>query len=57
MQRDTLAVAHKYEQEAKEKLRRMNIMAAGLEVAGAKKPQAASEVWYEDTRGGIETQG
>lgn len=39
MQHNALEVAHKYEEEAKERLRRINIVAAGLEVPAAKKQQ------------------
>ncbi|KAM0253391.1 hypothetical protein ACHAQJ_007286 [Trichoderma viride] len=55
VQTNALAVARKYEQEAKERLRRMNIIAAGLEVVGLKKQQSGGvggpepdEAWYED---------
>lgn len=53
MQKEALDVARKYEEEAKERLRRMNIMAAGLEVTSGKKAaglarQNVDEVWYED---------
>lgn len=50
MQKKALEVARQYEQEAKERLRRMSLMAAGLEVAGHKKQGARviDEVWYED---------
>lgn len=55
MQTNALAVARKYEQEAKERLRRMNIIVAGLEVSGAKKQPAGGvggpeldEAWYEE---------
>lgn len=46
-----MEAAHKYEQEAKERLRRMNIIAAGLEVVGGRKPTGSRQVdetWYED---------
>lgn len=59
MQTNALAVARKYEQEAKERLRRVNLIVAGLEVSGAKKQPGApvgggvggpevEEAWYED---------
>lgn len=51
MQKEALEAAHKYEQEAKERLRRMNIIAAGLEVVGGRKPTGSRQVdetWYED---------
>ncbi|KAK5997465.1 COP9 signalosome complex subunit 1 [Cladobotryum mycophilum] len=54
MQSNALNIARRYEQEAKERLRRMNIIAAGLEVAGAKKNAASTaggstleEAWFE----------
>lgn len=37
MQRQALEVAQRYEEEAKERLRRMGILAAGLEVAGGRR--------------------
>lgn len=37
MQKNALQVAHKYEKEAKERLRRLSLMSAGLEVIGSKK--------------------
>ncbi|RFU76853.1 cop9 signalosome subunit 1 [Trichoderma arundinaceum] len=59
-QTNALAVARKYEQEAKERLRRMNIIAAGLDISGAKKPSAGvvgapefDEAWYEESTGRI----
>ena len=36
MQKTALEVAVKYEQEAKERLRRMSLLAAGLEAVGEK---------------------
>lgn len=56
VQTNALSVARKYEQEAKERLRRMNIIAAGLEVSGVKKQPGGAggheveEAWYEDPR-------
>lgn len=57
VQTNALHVARKYEQEAKERLRRMNIIAAGLEVIGVKKPQSGGvggaepdEAWFEQNR-------
>lgn len=37
MQKTALEVAVKYEQEAKERLRRMSLLAAGLEAVGEKQ--------------------
>ncbi|KAL7789797.1 PCI domain-containing protein [Trichoderma ceciliae] len=56
VQTNALAVARKYEQEAKERLRRMNIIAAGLEVSGGVKKQSTGgvgapeldEAWYDE---------
>ena len=58
MQKEALQVAVKYEREARERLRRISIVAAGLDVVGARKdsgggPAAGSshdEAWYEDSR-------
>ncbi|GFP58939.1 hypothetical protein ACSS6W_008293 [Trichoderma asperelloides] len=57
VQTNALHVARKYELEAKERLRRMNIIAAGLEVIGVKKPQTGGvggpepdEAWFEENR-------
>ncbi|KAK7402633.1 hypothetical protein QQX98_011613 [Neonectria punicea] len=67
MQKQALAVARHYEQEAKERLRRMSLMAAGLEVAGNKKQHGGQgprpgidEAWYDDVKSlasGVEAQG
>ncbi|KAF4962065.1 hypothetical protein FSARC_9832 [Fusarium sarcochroum] len=65
MQKQAIAVASQYEQEAKERLRRMSIIAAGLEVAGKRQPHAGhigrgiDEQWYDDAKapgqpGGVE---
>ena len=55
MQTNALAVARKYEQEAKERLRRMNVVVAGLEVSSSRKQPSGGvggpeleEAWYED---------
>lgn len=55
MQKEALQVARSYEQEAKERLRRINLMAAGLEVVGSRKlpPEQAptvslDEAWYDE---------
>lgn len=55
MQKKALEVARKYEQEAKERLRRMSIIAAGLEVPASRRQMAGEaaaidETWYEDPR-------
>lgn len=71
MQREALEVARKYEQDAKERLRRISLVAAGLEVVGAKKQAAdhvtglsTDELWYDENRslvqaggGPVESQG
>jgi COP9 signalosome complex subunit 1 len=70
MQKNALEVAQRYEYEAKERLRRISIIAAGLEVPGSKKQtgfgtggmQAIDEAWYDENRQGptgaeVETQG
>lgn len=62
MQKEALEVAHKYEEEAKERLRRMNIMSAGLEVTSGKRGfgtsrQNIDEVWYEDPVGDFGIKG
>ncbi|EQL02639.1 26S proteasome, regulatory subunit Rpn7 [Ophiocordyceps sinensis CO18] len=46
MQNEVLDVTHKYEQEAKERLRRINLVAAGLEHVGNKK-QTTDESWWD----------
>ncbi|KAF5678257.1 cop9 signalosome complex subunit 1 [Fusarium heterosporum] len=57
MQKQALEVAREYEREAKERLRRMNIIAAGLEVVGKRQPHAGhagrgiDEQWYDDIKG------
>lgn len=45
MQRQALQVAHGYEKEATERLRRMGIVCSGLEVVGPKKAQAHGQVF------------
>ncbi len=55
MQKKALDVAQRYEQEAKERLRRINIVAAGLETVGTKKPNrldssGIDEAWYDDAQ-------
>jgi COP9 signalosome complex subunit 1 len=55
MQKNALQVAQNYEREAKERLRRISLAAAGLDVVGAKKATAAvaagsslDEAWYDE---------
>ncbi|VUC20383.1 unnamed protein product [Clonostachys rosea] len=48
MQAKALEVARKYEQEAKERLRRINVIASGLEVVRGKKQM--DEHWFEGER-------
>ncbi|KAG7413560.1 COP9 signalosome complex subunit 1 [Fusarium oxysporum f. sp. rapae] len=65
MQKQALEVATKYEEEAKERLRRISLIAAGLEVAGrAKGPglggRGIDEQWYGESKapgqpGAVET--
>ncbi|KAH7140634.1 26S proteasome subunit RPN7-domain-containing protein [Dactylonectria macrodidyma] len=54
MQQKALEAARQYEQEAKERLRRMSLVAAGLEVAGFKKSHGPKggieETWYDDIK-------
>ncbi|KAM0355457.1 hypothetical protein ACHAP4_007436 [Fusarium culmorum] len=56
MQKQALDVSRQYEQEAKDKLRRMNIIAAGLEVVGKRQQHSGQagrgidEQWYDDAR-------
>ncbi|RBR14723.1 uncharacterized protein FIESC28_07569 [Fusarium coffeatum] len=56
MQKQALDVSRQYEQEAKDRLRRMNIVAAGLEVVGKRQPHSGpvgrgiDEQWYDDAR-------
>lgn len=54
MQQTTLETAKSYEKEALERIRRMNIIAADLEVKGTKRNQGGiagiSESWADDTR-------
>ncbi|KAI5457832.1 26S proteasome subunit RPN7-domain-containing protein [Mariannaea sp. PMI_226] len=60
MQKQALDVASYYEREAKERLRRMSLIAAGLEVVGSKLPsladRAVRDEWFDDTnihQGGV----
>ncbi|KAM5371402.1 hypothetical protein ACJZ2D_008001 [Fusarium nematophilum] len=52
MQKQALKVAREYEQEAKERLRRVGIIAAGLEVVGKRQHghtgRGLDETWYDD---------
>lgn len=54
MQKQALDVARKYEQEAKERLRRMSIMAAGLETPPFRKSTGGDE-WYGEPRNAGQT--
>lgn len=64
MQRDALTVSRNYEREAKERLRRISLVAAGLDIIGPKKhtPGLATgssldEAWYEENKGSSSHQG
>ncbi|KHN97644.1 26S proteasome, regulatory subunit Rpn7 [Metarhizium album ARSEF 1941] len=55
MQKEALRAARKYEREAKERLRRISLAAAGLHAAGGKKTTSGDaisssldEAWYEE---------
>lgn len=48
MQQTALEVARTYEQEAKERLRRVNLVVAGLEVTNPKKMADAEGNWFGD---------
>ncbi|KAJ3524692.1 hypothetical protein NM208_g11958 [Fusarium decemcellulare] len=56
MQKQAIEVARQYELEAKERLRRMSIIAAGLEVVGKRQMQSnhpgrgIDETWYDDAK-------
>lgn len=56
MQKKGLETAKLYETEAIERIRRMNISAADLEVKGTRKgpgsamPGIAGEAWFDETR-------
>ena len=52
MQHNALSVARKYEEEAKERLRRINIVAAGLEIPAPKKSD-----YQPDVQGDIMLEG
>lgn len=47
MQQTALEVARKYEEEAKERLRRINLVAAGLEVTNPKKQAGFDDAWFD----------
>lgn len=53
MQAKALNVARKYEHEAKERLRRINVIASGLEVTRGKRQ--TDEHWYEGERTSVLT--
>ena len=55
MQKEALLAARNYEREAKERLRRISLTAAGLDAVGGKKTTAGGaagsslgEGWYEE---------
>lgn len=48
MQHTALRVARKYEHEAKERLRRINLVAAGLEVNNPKKLAEVETTWFPE---------
>jgi len=47
MQYAALKAARKYEDEAKERLRRINLIAAGLEVKAGKQQPGGDAAWAE----------
>lgn len=47
MQQTALSVAQKYEEDAMERLRRINIVAAGLEVTNPKKQPGLDDAWFD----------
>lgn len=57
MQTKALETAKKYEKEALERIRRMSLAAADLEVRGVPKrtPVVLSEGWMDDSRRQIST--
>lgn len=61
MQKEALRVAQNYEREAKERLRRISLTAAGLDAVGGKKVTAGhasgsglDEAWYDESRQSLE---
>lgn len=59
MENNAIKVALKYEKEATERLRRISIVAAGLEVTSSKKDHAhgpSDEAWYEENRAAFASQ-
>jgi COP9 signalosome complex subunit 1 len=46
LQKNALDVARRYEKEGKERLRRVNLVTAGLETTGPKKHDT-TEDWYD----------
>ena len=59
MQREALKVAQNYEKEAKERLRRISLIAAGLDVIGGRKANFnissapdTDETWYDEASNG-----
>jgi len=56
-----LQTAKAYEKEALDRLRRMSIAAADLEIRGSKRPgqghNTISDKWYDDTMRGMQAAG
>ncbi|KAM0428263.1 hypothetical protein ACHAPT_007164 [Fusarium lateritium] len=54
MQKSAIEVARQYELEAKERLRRISLISAGLEVVGKRQPpligRGVEEIWYEESK-------
>lgn len=54
MQKSAIEVARQYELEAKERLRRISIISAGLEVVGKRQPpllgRGVEETWYDESK-------
>lgn len=65
MQRHALETARKYEEEAKERLRRISLIAAGLEVHGQNRLPSvgsragADDSWFDETsaQGSVQIEG
>jgi COP9 signalosome complex subunit 1 len=55
MQYAALKAARKYEDEAKERLRRINLVAAGLELKAGKQQPGGDPAWVENTPMGVGT--
>lgn len=54
MQKSAIEVARQYELEAKERLRRISLLSAGLEVVGKRQPpligRGVEETWYDGSQ-------